>query len=68
MADVDQLLVRASEIFLKDLAGETDAEVAELLPPLVGAGYVAIDGESPTGSFWRLTERGVRRQEELALL
>lgn len=68
MTDLDQLLIRASEIFLEDLADETDAELGELLPPLIEAGYVAIDGESPTGHFWRFTEQGVRRQKELGLL
>jgi hypothetical protein len=37
MTDLDQLLIRASEIFLEDLADETDAELGELLPPLVEA-------------------------------
>ena len=49
MTDLDQVLIRASEIFLDDLSDETDAELGELLPPLVDAGYVAIDGESRTG-------------------
>lgn len=53
MADLEEILIRASEIFLDDLSDETDAELGELLPPLVEAGYVAIDGESPTGHFWR---------------
>jgi hypothetical protein len=68
MTDLDHLLIRTSEIFLDDLADETDAELGELLPPLVEAGYVAIDGESPTGYFWSFTEQGVRRQEELGFL
>lgn len=67
MTDLDQLLIRASEIFLEDLSDETDKELGELLPPLVEAGYVAIDGESPTGYFWRFTEQGVARKQELGL-
>jgi hypothetical protein len=65
MTDLDQLLIRASEIFLEDLSDETDAELGELLPPLVEAGYVVVDGESPTGYFWRFTEEGVARKDEL---
>jgi hypothetical protein len=67
MTDLDQLLIRASEIFLEDLSDETDAELGELLPPLVEAGYVVVDGESPTGYFWRFTEEGVARKDELCL-
>jgi len=67
VTDLDQVLIRASEIFLEELSDETDSELGELLPPLVEAGYVAIDGESPTGYFWRFTKQGVRRQEELGL-
>ena len=52
---------------MEDLSDETDAELGELLPPLVEAGYVAIDGESPTGYFWRFTEQGVARKDELGL-
>jgi hypothetical protein len=35
---------------------------------LVEAGYVAINGQSPTGEFWRFTPEGVARQEQLGLL
>jgi hypothetical protein len=37
-------------------------------PSLVAAGYVSIDGESDSGYFWRFTEAGVQREEELGLL
>jgi hypothetical protein len=60
MDQIDRYLIRASEIFLGDSSDEpdeTDEELDDLLPPLVGAGYVAIDGESPTGYFWRFTPR-----------
>jgi len=49
------------------LSDETDAELGALLPPLVAAGYVAIDGESPTGYFWRFTPEGVQRVDALGL-
>ena len=65
---LDDLLTRASEIFLGDLSDETDEELEGILPPLVEAGYVAINGQSPTGEFWRFTPEGVARQEQLGLL
>jgi hypothetical protein len=68
MDDIERCIIRASEIFLGNVSDETDAELEELLPPLVEAGYVVIDGESPTGHFWRFTPEGVRRQESLGLL
>jgi hypothetical protein len=42
-------------------------EARPLLPPLVDAGYITIDGESPTGHFWRFTPKGVQRAEALGL-
>jgi hypothetical protein len=68
MDQLDELLTRASEIFLQDPSDETDAELEDLLPTLVEAGYVAIDGESPSGYFWRFTPEGVLQQEALGLL
>jgi hypothetical protein len=67
MDDVDRGLIRAWEIFADDLSDETDAELNGLLPPLVSAGYVQIDGESPSGSHWRFTAEGVKRAEALGL-
>ena len=68
MNGLDELLTRASKVFLDDPSDETDAELGQLLPPLGEAGYVAIDGESPSGYFWRFTPEGVRQQEALGLL
>ena len=65
--EVDRTLSRAWEIFLEDLSDSTDAELGQLLPTLVDAGYVTIDGESPTGHFWRFTPKGVQRAEGLGL-
>jgi hypothetical protein len=65
--ELNRRLGRAWEIFLEDLSDETDAELSHLLPPLVDAGYVTIDGESPTGHFWRFTSKGVQRAEALGL-
>lgn len=68
MDSLDDALCQAHEIFLGDLSDETDAELDDLLPPLVEAGYVKETGHSPTGSFWAFTESGVRRGEELGCL
>jgi hypothetical protein len=67
VGELDRTLSRAWEIFLEDLSDETDAELGQLLTSLVDAGYVAIDGESPTGHFWRFTPKGVQRAEALGL-
>ena len=68
MDSFDDALGRAHEIFLGDPSDEADAELDHLLPRLVEAGYVKETGHSPTGSFWALTESGVRRGEELGCL
>ena len=67
LAELDRTLSRAWKIFLEDLGDETDAELSNLLPPLVDAAYVAIDSESPTGHFWRFTPTGVQQAEALGL-
>ena len=67
MDEIDQALSRAWELFLEDLSDDTDGELGELLPPLVEAGYVAIDGESPTGYHWRFTPEGIKRAEAVGL-
>jgi hypothetical protein len=68
MEDIERCVTRASEIFLGNVSDETDADLEDLLSPLVEAGYVIIDGGSPTGHFRRFTPEGVRRQESLGLL
>jgi hypothetical protein len=65
--DLDMTLARAWAIFPEDLSDETDAELNALLPPLVAAGYVLIDGESPSGYHWRFTPAGVERATALGL-
>ena len=67
MDDLDRTLARAWEIFIGDLSDETDAELGDLLPPLVDAGFVSITGESPTGYLWSFTPEGVARAEALGL-
>jgi hypothetical protein len=68
MDSLDDAIFRAHEIFLGDLSDATDAELDNLLPPLIEAGYVKEWGHSPTGSFWAFTESGIRRGEELGCL
>ena len=65
MDDLDQALLRAHEIFVGDLSDKTDKELEAILPGLVDAGYVAVDGESSSGYLWRFTPSGVARGEEL---
>jgi uncharacterized protein (DUF58 family) len=65
-SEIDNHLSRASEIFNGDLSEDTDVELEHLLPLLVSAGFVVIDGESPTG--YRFTPEGVRRQTALGVL
>jgi len=65
---LDRDLCRAHEIFLGDLSDATDAELVDLLPPLIEAGYVTESGHSPTGYFWAFTKSGVERGEELGCL
>jgi hypothetical protein len=67
MDELDRYLTRATEIYLDEVKDETDAELGDLLPRLVQAGYVHIAGESDSGHFWSFTEAGVRRQAELGL-
>jgi hypothetical protein len=45
----------------------TDAELGPMLPSLVDAGYITIDGESTTAHFWRFTPKGAHRAEALGL-
>jgi hypothetical protein len=65
--ELDRTLSRAWKIFLEGPSDQIDVELGPLLPPLVDAGYITIDGESPTGHFWRFTPKGVQRAEALGL-
>ena len=67
MDELDRSLSRAWEIFLEDLSDKTDAELEDLLPALVDAGYASMAGESPTGHIWSFTPEGVARAEALGL-
>jgi hypothetical protein len=65
MEILDEALRRASELFLEDGSDTADAELAELLPALVEAGYVHESGHSPSGSFWAFTDSGNARIDAL---
>jgi hypothetical protein len=67
MDDLDRALGRAWEIALEDLSDETDAELGDLLPSLVAAGYVEVSGESESGEFWAFTPEAVKRIDALGL-
>jgi hypothetical protein len=58
--DVDRALLRAWELSLEDLSDSTDAEIEELLPQLVAAGYVRVSPDR-----WRFTPEGVARAKAL---
>jgi uncharacterized membrane protein len=64
--EIDRYLSRASEICNADLTEEPEAELEHLLPLLVAARFVVLDGESPTG--YRFPPEGVSRQRALGLL
>jgi hypothetical protein len=66
-AEVDKSLARAWALFLGDVSDKTDDELGALLPILVDAGYVLIDGQTPSGHFWRFTPAGVERATVLGL-
>ncbi len=67
---LDQALCRAHEIFLDDGSEVADAELRDLLPALVAAGYIDVDREwGDDGEFlWGFTASGVARGEELGCL
>ena len=65
MDALDRDLCRAREIFLDNMSDEMEAELDEILPALIEAGYVEESGHSSTGSFWAFTKAGVKRRKEL---
>jgi hypothetical protein len=70
MDALDKALCRAHEIFLADSSDELEAELGELLPPLIEAGYVHEEpwGNDPDWFLWRFTKSGVARGEALGCL
>jgi hypothetical protein len=64
---LDRKLLRANELYFATYAESdaADAELADLLPDLVRAGYVEESGHSPTGFFWSFTSTGVAHSKEL---
>jgi hypothetical protein len=68
MDTLDRDLRRACELSLENVSDEAEAGLNKVLPALVSAGYVEEYGHSTTGSFWRFTEAGVKRAEELGCL
>jgi hypothetical protein len=64
---VDEALLRAHEIFLEELSSQSDAELENLLPSLVEAGYVREEpwAEGSRWFLWSFTKAGIKRTEEL---
>jgi hypothetical protein len=60
MTAADRALRRAQELFLEDAADAGFAEIEELLPTLVAAGYA-----EALGDRWGFTPEGIARGEEL---
>jgi hypothetical protein len=67
MDPLDRALCRAREIYFDDLSDELDAELVELLPSLVEAGYVHEEpwGDDPDWFLWSFTDAGRKRADEL---
>jgi len=67
MNALDKALCRAREIFLADATDELEAELGEMLPALVEAGYIHEEpwGDSTDWFLWRFTDAGTRRADEL---
>lgn len=67
MDPLDKALCRAREIFRSETSPDLDAELEDLLPSLVEAGYVDQEpwGDSPDWFLWRLSESGRDRADEL---
>jgi hypothetical protein len=62
---LDQALCRVHEIFLDDPSEAAYAELSELLPALVEAGYVTESDYGDGWSLWGFTPAGIARGEEL---
>jgi len=64
---LDRALVRAREIYFGDLSDELDAELGELLPSLIEAGYAREEpwGDSEDWFLWSFTDAGRKRADEL---
>ncbi len=67
MDQLDQTLLRAWLLSLEDASDATEAELNELLPALIEAGYVEERpwGDDPDWFLWSFTEAGVKRADEL---
>jgi hypothetical protein len=67
MDALDKALLRAREIYYDELSDELDAELGELLPALLEAGYVREEpwGDDPDWFLWSFTDAGRGRADEL---
>jgi hypothetical protein len=63
--DLDEALRRARELFLEDPSEEADAELDQLLPRLVDAGFVTEEDYGETHRLWGFTPTARKRADEL---
>lgn len=67
MDPLDKKLLRAWELSSGDFTDAAEAELNDLVPALVEAGYVKERpwGDDPLHFLWSFTESGVKRGREL---
>jgi hypothetical protein len=67
MDPLDKKLLRAWELSSGDFTDAVEAELNDLVPALVKAGYAKERswGDDPAYFLWSFTERGVKRSNEL---
>jgi hypothetical protein len=70
MDSLDEKLRRAWLLASEDFTDSNEAELNELLPMLIEAGYVEERpwGDDPDVFLWSFTEVGIRRGKELEVL
>lgn len=68
MDALDVALKRAHEIFLEDESDESEAELKQLMPALLQAGYVEENEWGDGWLLWGFTDAGIKRGEELGCL
>jgi hypothetical protein len=67
MDDADRALYRAWELASEDSTDALEAELRDLIPILVKAGYAKEEpwGDDPDWFLWSFTDAGVKRADEL---
>jgi hypothetical protein len=67
MDPLDEKLLRAWELSLRDFTDAVEAELNALVPALIEAGYAEEKpwGDDPDRFLWWFTKAGVKRSQEL---